>query len=546
MPLSTNYNPKDKESKIYQLWQEQGLGSPEIQAKKQDLNLDSNSYTILMPPPNLTGDLHAGHAFGHYLMDTLTRLHRQKGKQSLWCPGVDHAGIQMEGVITKILQRQGKKKQDLSDQEFLDFTYSKAMEWRDNISQQSSILGDSPDYKRNLFTLDDSAKDMVNLAFEKYWQDDLIYKGAYLVNWSTGLQTALSDVTGEIEYQKKIDPFVNFLYQAKHYQILDQDLQIDSEVDSKNNLQTGSPIDPKIDPKTNPKTSRHTNLKTNELTNSQTWDKLKQFAKDYLKPCQDWPKLEVGTVRIETKSADVAVAMHPSKFDQYFNLSIFKTEDKGFDLELAELFLQKIKNYQVQIWYHLPSLAGQDLKLVFSQKVDPKFGTGILKITPGHDIFDYQLYQEFVATKILSLQKIQTAVDRQGKLTQITGEFAGMSVQKARPLIIQKLISTGYIPKKSSSSESIDEGKATNKATNEATNKATDFNPEQFAQMPVQDQYVYLAQAYPEYKIDWKYEHNVAICERSKTVIEPLISEEFFVDYHKPTSRKNKTLRGDK
>jgi valyl-tRNA synthetase len=99
-----NYNPKDFENQIYLAWQSQKLGSPEAQIKIQNLKSEKTHCT-LMPPPNLTGNMHAGHSFQHYLMDTLSRIERQKGNLNLWFPGVDHAGIQLEGVIDKLIKK---------------------------------------------------------------------------------------------------------------------------------------------------------------------------------------------------------------------------------------------------------------------------------------------------------------------------------------------------------------------------------------------------------------------------------------------------------
>jgi valyl-tRNA synthetase len=201
-----------------------GVGSPEVQEQVQTggsiVSKLNKTYTILMPPPNLTGELHAGHAFQHYLMDTLSRIYRQKGHKTLWYPGVDHAGIQMEGVLVKLLKEQGKSRQDLSDEEFVEFAWQKANEWRNRQREQAAILGDTPDYNRQLFTLDERATKMVNYAFKQYWKDGLIYKGPYLVNWSVGLQTALSDVAGEIEYETRVDPLVTFEYRCKSLDII--------------------------------------------------------------------------------------------------------------------------------------------------------------------------------------------------------------------------------------------------------------------------------------------------------------------------------------
>ncbi len=469
------------------------------------------TFTILMPPPNLTGILHAGHSLGHYIMDTLTRIHRQKGHKSLWYPGVDHAGIQLEGVIDKLI-KQGEFKAEIENsftenksnskvalpedhslwpaflkkhkpKLWLELAWTKANGWRSGIEAQSVILGDTPDYTRSLFTLDERANKMVNYAFVKYWQDNLLYKSSYLINWSVGLQTALSDVQGDIEYENRIDPFVTFEYEAKRFELKSPESL--SDVD------------------------------------------LKSFLEIYLKPCSLWPRLELGTVRIETKFTDLAVAMHPEKFPLYFNLEMFETQKTGFSKELAEQFIELIRQDKVRVYYYLPPVKSGELQLVITPKVDPNFGTGILKITPGHDIFDYELYHELVKQGILEGDRVQTSIGRDGKLSEVCGEYAGLRVEQGRLAVIKILALTGYISVKAEFKGRAKE--ILTRVKNDLENES--FDPRNYS---YQEGQKFLRQLIgPELAIDWDYSHNVAICERSKTVIEPLISEEFFLSYHR-------------
>lgn len=452
MALEQNYNPAKWEKEIYQIWQDNKVGSPEKQEELQLQNdTDGKAFTILMPPPNLTGDLHAGHAFGHFLMDTLTRAHRQKGESSLWYPGVDHAGIQMEGVINKILAAGGKNRKDVSDEEFLSLTWEKANMWRDNQRKQSAVLGDTPDYDRNLFTLDDRAVKMVNFAFKKYYQDNLIYKGSYLVNWSVGLQTALSDVAGEIEYETKVDPFITFEY---HFQALEGGIQ---------------GLNKKV----------------------QTY-----FEKN---------PIVVSTVRPETIFADVAIALHPKVLEQ----NLIKG---GFSFAEISQILEGLEHDSLQIHFMIEPLKVMGVKLILSDKVDKDFGTGALKVTPAHDQVDYDLYREF-ETRLAGFGQ---AVGRDGKLTEICGDYTGMGVEDARLETIKALIVNGYVPK-FASPQGLDLKKI----------------DERFHEIPNLEWY----------QVEWDYEHNVTICERSKTVIEPLISEEFFLSYTRRPLAGGKTLQ---
>jgi len=387
MPLSPNYDPKKYEQDIYTLWMSHKLGSPEMQEKVQTqgsvVDTIPKTYTILMPPPNLTGELHAGHAFQHYLMDTLIRIHRQKGYKALWYPGVDHAGIQMEGVLGKLLKEQGKSRQDLSDEEFLEFAWQKANEWRNRQQEQATVLGDSPDYDRQLFTLDDRATKMVYFAFKKYWQDGLIYKSPYLINWSIGLQTALSDVAGEIEYETRIDPLITFEYR----------------------------------------------LETLEAPN------LDQVTKEKLTTCLN--KILVSTVRPETIFGDAAVAIHPTILKQKL-LSYF-------DDQTTQNIILKIKNKEIVAYYSIKPLEVTRVVLIIAEEVDPNFGTGALKITPGSDISDYHIFQKYIGGPF------PNAIGRNGLLTEVCGRFAGMSVLEARVEVLRTLLESGYVPLKQSS-----------------------------------------------------------------------------------------------
>jgi len=520
MALPSNYNPKDFESKIYEEWMKAGVGNPEVQMQEQVSN-SKKTHTILMPPPNLTGDLHAGHAFGHYLQDTLTRIYRQKNQKSLWFPGVDHAGIQLEGVVDKLIKKgdfdeqikqeinssktengdisknileilDSKKRDDLPKlikKNYPDLwtklAWSKVNLWRDNQKKQAVVLGDTPDYDRNLFTLDEKSIKMVNYAFEKYWQDDLIYKGSYLVNWSVGLQTAVSDVFGEIEYEKRIDPFVTFEYEAKELKIKNEELKI----------------------------------------------KFISLIENYLKPYSNWPRVKLSTVRPETKFTDLAVAMHPEKFETYFNLEIFEVSKNGFDKQLALELLEQIKQEKISIFYHLPALKSADIKLVFSDKVDPNFGTGIVKITPGHDLFDFNLYNELADEGKLPANSVQTCIGRDGKLkSEFCGEYAGLTVEQGRLAVIKRLAETGYIPVKTDFENDRKSILAEIKINLESESfVATDYS----YQEGIKRLKEVLGEAGNKLEINWDYEHNVTICERSKTVIEPLISEEFFLSYKK-------------
>jgi valyl-tRNA synthetase/predicted alpha/beta hydrolase family esterase len=490
MPLSPNYNPKDNETKIYSQWMDAKIGNPESQKTSnhplvkggQTQSGGIATHAILMPPPNLTGDLHAGHAFQHYLMDTLSRLARQRGEKNLWFPGVDHAGLQLEGVIDKLIKKGefdeiikatqlskgvkvedfgGIAKEDLPKylktnhpDLWLECAWSKVNLWRDNQKNQSAILGDTPDYDRSLFTLDPQNLEMVNYAFTKYWQDGLIYKGSYLVNWSVGLMTALSDVAGEIEYEKRVDPFVTFEY------------------------------------------------RTNSSHCSESWINLvgHELLLDKITYYFNFNPIFVSTVRPETIFGDVAIALHPDILKNKLILNNFTQNE-------INTILEALVNGDIEFNFGIECLNVKNLKLILAEEVDPNFGSGSLKITPANDIVDYEIFNKYIGGDF------ESAIGRDGKLTEICGEFAGQTVNEGRANVIKKLIENGFVPKKEKN----------NGATEAASTKPNSYFGIEFAEGINPE----------DYQIDWNYEHNVTICERTKTVVEPLISEEFFISYHK-------------
>ena len=370
--------------------------------------------SFVMPPPNLTGSLHLGHVMEHSIYDTYLRYNLMQGKPSVFLPGVDHAGIQFEAGIEKQLKKEGLSKDEVGYDNFIQRSWDFATTSKDNIKQIAASIGELPAWDKMHFTMDDASVAAVRGAFFDYWSRGWIYKGTRMVNWSVGLQTAVSEVFGDIEWEERVDPFITFEYEAKRW-------EINPVV-----LATVSPS----------KAIQHP-------------EKLLEFAQNYLRNPKDWKRLKLSTVRMETKFTDIAVAMHPSKFETYFNLDIFEIDKPGFDDKLAFQFLESIKTQQIQIFYHLPALDSGELKLILSDKVLADFGTGILKITPAHDPFDYQMYLEFVEAGLLDKNvEIQQAVGRDGKLTPVCKEFAGLTVEEARPRVIKRLLETGYIPNK--------------------------------------------------------------------------------------------------
>jgi valyl-tRNA synthetase len=194
-PLSTQYDPKTTEAKWQQAWEKQ-------QAFKANPQAEGEPYCIVIPPPNVTGSLHMGHAFESALIDTLIRYHRMKGDNTLWLPGTDHASIAVQTILEKQLKAQGKTRYDLGREKFLELAWQWKEESGSTIVNQLRRLGVSVDWSRERFTMDASLCQAVRTAFLKLYKEGLIYRGKYLVNWCPESQSAVSDL--EVE-SKEVD-----------------------------------------------------------------------------------------------------------------------------------------------------------------------------------------------------------------------------------------------------------------------------------------------------------------------------------------------------
>lgn len=190
--LPTAYNPKESEESIYKFWEENGYFKADAMSEKP-------SYSIVIPPPNVTGVLHMGHALDGSLQDILIRYHRMKGYESLWLPGTDHAGIATQNVVEKKLREEGKTRHDYGREKFVNVVWDWANEHKSKILNQFKRLGASFDLSRERFTLDEGCSKAVREVFVTLYNKGLIYKGAYTVNWCPRCHSAISDI--ETDYK---------------------------------------------------------------------------------------------------------------------------------------------------------------------------------------------------------------------------------------------------------------------------------------------------------------------------------------------------------
>ena len=187
------YDPKKVETKWYQFWLEKGYFTPKIDHKKKP-------FVIIMPPPNVTGELHLGHALTVTLEDTLIRWHRMKGDPTLWLPGIDHAGIAAQVVVEQALAEEGITRHDLGREAFLERMWQWMKEYGRVIAEQHQRLGTSCDWSRERFTMDEGPSQAVRTTFVHLYEKGLIYRGERIINWCPRCSTALSDL--EVEHEE--------------------------------------------------------------------------------------------------------------------------------------------------------------------------------------------------------------------------------------------------------------------------------------------------------------------------------------------------------
>ena len=204
--LEKQYNPKNVEDRIYKTW----LDNKYFHAKREE---GKKTYTIVIPPPNITGQLHMGHALDNTLQDILIRYHRMAGYDTLWLPGTDHASIATEAKIVETMRKEGISKEDLGRDGFLERAWDWKKQYGGRIIEQLKKLGSSCDWDRERFTLDEGCSKAVNEVFCRLYEKDLIYRGNRMVNWCPCCNTSISDA--EVEYEEQDGSFWHLLYTVK-------------------------------------------------------------------------------------------------------------------------------------------------------------------------------------------------------------------------------------------------------------------------------------------------------------------------------------------
>jgi valyl-tRNA synthetase len=355
--IPDRYDPAAAERRWYAFWEERGYfrGDPARPGKP---------FSIVIPPPNVTGSLHVGHALNNTLQDILVRMKRMDGFTTVWIPGTDHASIAVHVLLERQLAAEGTTRQALGREAFLERAWRWKEESGGTIIRQLKRLGASCDWSRERFTMDPGLSRAVREVFVRLWDEGLIYRDEYIVNWCPRCQTVLSDL--EVEREERDAEFV------------------------------------------------------------------------YIK----YGPLTLGTVRPETKLGDTGLAVHPR--DRRYAAYV------GRDLEIE-------------------SVDGPiTVRVVADEAVDPTFGTGVIKVTPGHDPVDFEIGRRHHLP-------VRTVIGFDGRMTALAGRYAGLDRFECRRRIVEDLQARGLIDR---------------------------IEP---------------------------YRHAVGVCQRCRTIVEPLVSKQWFV-----------------
>jgi len=339
--LPKAYDFKSTEPRIYEMWEKGGYFKPHNDPNQPDFDPNVEPFVISIPPPNVTGELHLGHAMFVSVEDLMIRYHRMKGYSTLWVPGTDHAGIATQLMVERdILKNEEVTREELGREEFVKRTWEWKRKYGSIITNQVRRLGASCDWSRERFTLDEGLSRAVREAFVRLYEKGLIYRGPRLINWSPGLKTAVSDL--EVEYEEEDANLFYFKYKLK-----------DSD--------------------------------------------------EYI---------PVATIRPETILGDTAVAVHP--------------EDDRYKKYIGNMVVVPILNREIPV--------------IADEYVSMEFGTGALKITPGHDPNDYAIAERH-NLPIISM------LDREAKVNENGGPYKGQDRFEARKNLWADMKKVGLVIK---------------------------------------------------------------------------------------------------
>lgn len=339
--LPKTYDFASAENRIYQQWEERGYFKPSNDPQKPGFDPTRKPFVISIPPANVTGELHLGHAMFLSMEDLMIRYHRMKGVPTLWVPGTDHAGIATQLQIERLLTQEGTTREEIGRDEFLRRTWAWKEKYGGIITKQVRRMGSSCDWSRERFTMDEGLSKAVREAFVRLYEKGLVYRGPRLINWSPGLRTAVSDL--EVEYSDEQGTLYYFKYVLA--------------------------------------------------------DNPSEF-------------LAVATTRPETILGDSAVAVHPEdeRYRKYIGRNV------------------------------IVPMMGRVIPIIADEYVDREFGSGALKVTPGHDKNDYLIGQRHNLAFI-------SVLDERAQINEIGGVYQGMDRFECRKKIWEDMHAAGLVIK---------------------------------------------------------------------------------------------------
>ncbi|MDO4773129.1 MAG: class I tRNA ligase family protein, partial [Bacillota bacterium] len=332
--MGKTYEPRSFEEKIYQMWEEK-------ESFKADTKSTKEKFSIVLPPPNITGQLHMGHALDGSLQDVMVRFKRLQGFDVLWLPGTDHASIATEVKVWEALAEEGFKKEEVSRERFLERAWQWKEMYESRILSQMKKLGNSCDWSKLRFTMDEGCNKAVTRYFVDMYRDGLIYKGERMINWCVDCETSISDL--EVEHEEK--------------------------------------------------------------------DGNLYYLKYMLEGSEDF--IEVATTRPETIFGDTAVAVNPEN-PKYKHLI----------------------GKQVCV-----PICGRMVQIIGDDYVDIEFGTGALKVTPSHDVNDFEIGERH------GLESLRV-LELDGSMNRHAGKYEGLSREECRKQVVKDLEEAGLLLKK--------------------------------------------------------------------------------------------------
>ena len=403
------YDAKEVEDKFYKIWEERGYF--EIDANK-NIRKDGRKFCIMMPPPNVTGSLHIGHALTFTLQDIMTRYKRMDGYKTLWQPGLDHAGIATQNVVEKQLLAQGIKKEELGREKFVE----KVWEWKEKsggmIVHQMRKLGVSPAWSRQRFTMDEGLRIAIKKAFVDLYEKGLIVRENYMINWCTH-DGALSDI--EVEHKENKGK----LYHLRYYLVDDQNLTSNSNKQAEVSCDEFAGCKRGANEAQNLNQKEEANYRKERRGGVDFDDGSALVVRDRGEihsnkayQSENLPYIVVATTRPETYFGDTAVMVNPND-ERYKNLIGKKVV--------------------------LP-IIGREIEIIADEHVDMEFGTGLVKVTPAHDTNDYEVGKRHDL-------KFITVFDEKGILNEQCAQFKGLERLEARDVIVAELEKLGNVEK---------------------------------------------------------------------------------------------------